>query len=85
LGYIKSMARGKTKGAGSFVTVSLKQLNTILRDEANVIVSRRFAETLGLGGIRIEGSPKSMETFGEQIELKETNLEEDIELKIENC
>ena len=42
------MARGKTKGATSFVSVPLGVLNSVLRPEATVMVSRRYAETLGL-------------------------------------
>lgn len=42
------MARGKTKGATSFVSVPLGVLNTVLRPGASVMVSRRYAETLGL-------------------------------------
>ena len=42
------MARGKTKGAGSFVQVNLRELNRVLKEDATVIVSRRFAETLSL-------------------------------------
>ena len=42
------MPRGKTKGATSFVSVPLGTLNAVLRPEASVMVSRRYAETLGL-------------------------------------
>lgn len=42
------MARGKTKGAGSFVQVDLRELNRVLKEDATIIVSRRFAETLSL-------------------------------------
>ena len=42
------MARGKTKGAGSFQQVNLRELNRVLKEDAVVIVSRRFAETLSL-------------------------------------
>ena len=42
------MARGKTKGAGSFLQVNLKELNRVLKEDAIVIVSRRYAETLNL-------------------------------------
>jgi|TARA_B110000196_G_scaffold277803_1_gene256530 hypothetical protein len=42
------MARGKTKGAGSFVQVDLRELNRVLKEDASVIISRRFAETLSL-------------------------------------
>ena len=42
------MPRGKTKGATSFVSVPLGTLNAVLRPEASVMVSRRYAETRGL-------------------------------------
>ncbi|MAH44947.1 hypothetical protein CMI37_03910 [Candidatus Pacearchaeota archaeon] len=42
------MARGKTKGAGSFVQVNLRELNRVLKEDATIIISRRFAETLSL-------------------------------------
>ena len=48
------MARGKTKGATSYVSVPLKVLNQILRPEASVLVSRRFSETLGLDSYQLE-------------------------------
>jgi len=69
------MARGKKKGATSFVSVSLETLNTILRPEANVLVSRRFAETLGIEGDKVVGNGKVMDTFGTQIEIAEDTLE----------
>jgi hypothetical protein len=42
------MARGKTKGAGSFLQVNLRELNRVLKEDAVVVVSRRYAETLNL-------------------------------------
>ena len=42
------MARGKTKGAGSFVKINLRELNRVLKEDATVVVSRRFAEALEL-------------------------------------
>ena len=42
------MARGKTKGAGSFVQVNLRELNRVLKEDAVIVVSRRFAEALVL-------------------------------------
>ena len=41
-------AKRKTKGATSFVAAPLGTLNAVLRPEASVMVSRRYAETLGL-------------------------------------
>ena len=42
------MARGKTKGAGSFVKVKWGTLQRVLKDDAIIVVSRRFAEQLSL-------------------------------------
>jgi hypothetical protein len=42
------MARGKTKGAGSFLQVNLRELNRVLKEDAVVVISRRYAETLNL-------------------------------------
>jgi len=54
------MARGKTKGATSFVSVPLGVLNSVLRPEASVMVSRRYAETLGLESNDINVSSNDM-------------------------
>lgn len=40
----------RTKGSGSFSTIKLGDLNNILKEDANIIVSRKFAESLGLQG-----------------------------------
>lgn len=42
------MARGKTKGAGSFLQVNLRELNRVLKEDAMVVISRRYAEALEL-------------------------------------
>jgi hypothetical protein len=39
---------GKTKGAGSFVRISLSELNRCLKPEASVIVNRRYVEALNM-------------------------------------
>tara|TARA_A100001391_G_scaffold191263_2_gene164491 strand:- start:1185 stop:1409 length:225 start_codon:yes stop_codon:yes gene_type:complete len=52
--------RGKTKGATSFVMVSLEDLNAILRPNANVQVGRKFAEALGLTGESMPSNPKTI-------------------------
>ena len=53
--FMGSRTSGKTKGAGSFLSVKLVDLNSVLRPEATVIVSRKFAEALSLGGERTSG------------------------------
>ena len=46
---------GRTKGAVSFVRVTLKDLNRVLRENASVLVSRKYAEQLELNseGVKI--------------------------------
>ena len=51
---------GRKKGAVTFVKVPLKQLNEKLRETMDVVVSRRFAEDLGLGGTAVKGTPKNI-------------------------
>ena len=48
------MARGKVKGATSFVLVGLNDLNHVLNPAAMVMVSRKFADTLNLESRRVE-------------------------------
>tara|TARA_R100001244_G_scaffold129905_1_gene101658 strand:- start:223 stop:477 length:255 start_codon:yes stop_codon:yes gene_type:complete len=49
----KGRGRGKTKGATSFVTISLDALNQVLKPTASVMVSRKFVEALGLSGTKV--------------------------------
>ena len=48
-GTTRKKGSGRKKGAVSFVKIPLKELNALLRDTMDVVVSRRFAEQLGLG------------------------------------
>ena len=77
---------GRTKGAVSFVVVSLGELNRILKEGANVVGSRRYAEQVGLSGTPMSANAKNIAAFGEQIEVKETNLEaeESVELQVQD-
>ena len=53
------MARGKTKGAGSFVKVDLRELNRVLKEDATVVISRRFAEALDLETAKFNSTTKN--------------------------
>ena len=72
---IKRKGSGKTKGAGSFVTISLGELNNILKGNAQVIVSRRFAETLSLEGEAFKATTDNIKSLGVQVSVQETQLE----------
>jgi hypothetical protein len=53
--------QGKTKGATSFVSVSLGVLNETFREGAIILISRKFAETNGIQGERVTTSTGSKE------------------------
>ena len=72
---------GKTKGAGSFVVMPLSELNSILKDNAQVIVSRRFAETLRLDGNAFKATTENIKALGTQIEVTEQELETTINIQ----
>ena len=59
-GTTRKKGSGRKKGAVSFVKIPLKELNNLLREDMQVVVSRRFAEDLGLGGTAVEGTPKNI-------------------------
>ena len=74
------MARGKTKGAGSFVQVNLRELNRVLKEDAIIVVSRRFAEALVLeteSFISNTPNQKSMQP----VEVNKEELEPLVELE----
>jgi len=52
--------RGRKTGSGSFVSVSLADLNASLKPNARVIVWGRYAQMLGLGGKKIDAKPDAL-------------------------
>lgn len=44
----KSNGRGRTKGSYSFTTMTLKDLQAQLGADANVVLSRKWVESIGL-------------------------------------
>ena len=75
---------GRTKGAGSFVVMSLSELTNVLKDSAQVIVSRRFAETLSLDGDAFKATTENIKALGTQIEVVEQELETTIDIQSTN-
>jgi len=74
------MARGKTKGAGSFVQVNLRELNRVLKEDAIVVVSRRFAEALVLDTDAFVSSTPNQKSM-QPVEVKTEELEPLVELE----
>ena len=64
---VYTVRRMKTKGATSHIDVSLSDLTAHLAPTATVRVSRRWAETLGLAGIR-PAQPAAPKTVAIQVE-----------------
>tara|TARA_B100000287_G_scaffold9736_3_gene9830 strand:+ start:2368 stop:2610 length:243 start_codon:yes stop_codon:yes gene_type:complete len=75
------MARGKTKGAGSFVQVNLRELNRVLKEDATVIVSRRFAETLSLDTENFAATTTNIEAQT-PVKVKTEELEPVVKVKV---
>ena len=74
------MARGKTKGAGSFVQVNLRELNRVLKEDAVIVVSRRFAEALVLDTDAFVSSTPNQKSM-QPVEVKTEELEPLVELE----
>lgn len=70
------MARGKTKGAGSFLQVSLKELNRVLKEDAMVVISRRYAEALELKTDNFVASTENVKAK-KPVEFKTAKLTEE--------
>lgn len=64
--------RGKTKGATSYVMVSLEELNRILKPQAQVMVSRKFSESLNLVSRKITAEYKNYTFLNNQASCAET-------------
>ena len=75
------MARGKTKGAGSFVQVNLRELNRVLKEDCVVMVGRKYAEQLNLvTGKRIVSNYANVSAAA-PVEVQETEVEEKLAVK----
>ena len=65
----RKVGSGRTKGAVSFVEVPLSVLNDNLGPHAKVIVSRRYAENLGIDGKPFSATTKNIQSHACQIEM----------------
>ncbi len=68
---------GRTKGAVSFIAVKLNDLNCVLKPDATVMVSRRYAEQLQLNGQPLAATTKNIESLASQVEFKVESLSEE--------
>lgn len=65
-----SNKRGRKVGAVSFCKVSLAELNRVLQPAAQVIVSLRYAEMVGLGGQKITADSSTIKTLAKGKDVK---------------
>tara|TARA_R100001224_G_C3923589_1_gene116175 strand:+ start:126 stop:395 length:270 start_codon:yes stop_codon:yes gene_type:complete len=67
---------GRTKGATSLIEVTLRELNRVLREDATVMVGRKYAEQLNLQtGKRIVSNYENISAAA-PLEVNEVNLDE---------
>ena len=65
---------GRTKGATSLIEVNLRELNRLLREDALVMVGRKYAEALGLQmGNRVVSNYNNLQAAA-PVEVKETEV-----------
>ena len=77
------MARGKTKGAGSFLQVNLRELNRVLKEDAVVVGSRPYAETLNLKVDKFEATTDNIKAK-KPVDFKSEELEPVVQVEEEN-
>ena len=72
---------GRTKGATSLIEVNLRELNRVLREDAIVMVGRKYAEQLQLTtGSRIVSNYNNLSAVA-PIEVKETEVDAKVAVK----
>ena len=77
----RKVGSGRTKGATSFVTVTLSQLNEVLKPQATVVISRRFAENASITGRAFNATTKNIESHAVQIEInKDEEVQETVSI-----
>jgi len=68
---------GRTSGSTSFVEVSLRELNRVLKEDAVVIIGRKYAEAIRLDAKKVESNVDVIESVASAVELKSADLTTD--------
>lgn len=66
----KKSNRGRKKGSFCFSMVPLSELNRVLKQDAVVIVSKKFLDNLNIKGIEKEVNTKTYNSLEEQIDFQ---------------
>ena len=75
---------GRTKGAGSFAKVSLGELNRVLREDAMIIVNRRYAEMLTLNCSNFKATTENIQAVAQQIDIQEEDLDKSVAIQFQS-
>lgn len=75
---------GRTKGAGSFARVSLGELNRVLREDAMIIVNRRYAEMLTLNCSNFKATTENIQAIAKQIDIQEEDLDKGVAIQFQS-
>lgn len=62
--------RGRKKGSFCFSMIPLSELNKVLKQDAVVIVSKKFLDNLSIRGIEKEVNTKTYNSLEEQIDFQ---------------
>ena len=62
--------RGRKKGSFCFSMIPLSELNKVLKQDAMVIVSKKFLDNLSIRGIEKEVNTKTYNSLEEQIDFQ---------------
>lgn len=62
--------RGRKKGSFCFSIIPLSELNKVLKQDAVVIVSKKFLDNLNIKGIEKEVNTKTYQSLEEQIDFQ---------------
>ena len=54
----RKVGSGRKKGSVSFTQVTLEQLNESLGPKATILISRKWAETVGIAGQMVTATPQ---------------------------
>ena len=79
----RKVGSGRKKGSVSFSQVTLEQLNEILGPKATVLISRKWAETVGIVGQMVSATPQAiLAAAGKPTKKKESKEEPQVEVEL---
>lgn len=79
----RKVGSGRKKGSFSFTSVPLAQLNEMLGPKASVVISRKWAETVGLQGTMFSATPQNIkESAGIKPKERKTEPEPQVEVEL---